>query len=107
MDDNDTMDVTDNTVEDNSFEEWVVAELNHFYMGATTDLKTGLVDRSSFGVGTWYLNRWLPTPTPMLPKNQSKGVARNSLPSSHTVMCDWLHTFQTPIMFQHLSKCQH
>ena len=54
MDDNDTIIMTN---KDNSFEEWVVKELSVFHVGAITNLKVGLVD--NFGVGTWYMNRWL------------------------------------------------
>ena len=46
------------------YEEWVIEELNQFQQGAIQNLKVGLVDKNNFSSGTWYLNRWLPTPKP-------------------------------------------
>ena len=76
MDDNDTI----ITNKDNSFEEWVVKELSLFPVGAITNRKFGLVDTDNFEVGTWYLNRWL--------ANKNNNNARNSLLSSHMIICD-------------------
>ena len=81
MDDNDTMPNINHT--DNSFEEWVVQELSLFYIGATTNLKDGLVNNDSFEVGNWYMNRFLAN---KIGTNNNNN--RDSLVSSHMIMCD-------------------
>ena len=45
-----------------------------------TILKVGLVNTDNFGLGTWYINRWL--------ANTNNNIGRDSLLNSHTVMCD-------------------